>query len=486
MSSKTEQGFGTVLDAGSQKASSRLAVVIDVLRQVRLSAKPGSLRFRFQHGISWNVMGAIINNGANFLTNIAVANLLGREIFGQYGMIQSTLMTFVGVAQAAGGITATRYVAEFRATDRERAGRVLGLCTLTTAVTGLVSTCLILVCTPWLAGTTLRASFLARPLQIGAATVFFTVVNAYQMGALAGLESYREWALANGIQGPAQLAICSFLAWRWGLQGAIVGLLATAVIRWLALHVALVREGKRQGIHVRYSALWQERTILCRFAIPAALSSLSAAPAIWLGNTFLIRQPGGYSQLALFSAALNLKNVVLFLPMLMNNVGTSLLNNHRGESNRFQYRKIFWTNATLTLSAVLGGGIFVGIFRDYLLRLYGKTFPEGREVLLLLLCAAVIETLAMSFYQIIQSEEKMWLSLFGVMLPRDIALVAFAYWLTPMYGAAGLGVSYVLAWILCSTVIFFAASQLGIAAKASSRYLQVLPLAGAYEGDGEC
>jgi len=479
----------TVVEEESQESSSPPVngaggLMSILLQHLRLSPERGTLRFRFQHGISWNVVGAIINNGANFLTNVAIANLLGRELFGGYGMVQSTLTTFVGIAQAAGGITATRYVSEFRATNKERAGRILGLCAATTAITGLVCTCLILSCTPWLARTTLHASFLIRPLQIGAAVIFFTVVNAYQMGALAGLESYREWAIANGLQGPVQLGICGLLTWRWGLQGAVTGLLATAAIRWLILHIALRREANKQGINVNYSGLWQERVILFRFALPAALSSLSAAPAIWLGNTFLIHQVRGYSQLALFSAALNLKNVVLFLPMLMNNVGTSLLNNHRDPTNRLQYRKIFWTNATLTASAVLGGAVVVGLGRNYLLRLYGKTFPEGREILLVLLCAAIVETVAMSFYQVIQSEEKMWLSLLAVMLPRDIALAAFAYWLTPAYGALGLGLSHLIAWILCSTVILIVVSRMSLSPqKQPPPLLGVLPMVNVYEGD---
>ena len=170
-------------------------------------------------------------------------------------MIQSTLTTFVGIAQAAGGITATKYVAEFRSSDKQKAGRVLGLCTVTTVATGLVATLLVLSCAPWLAGATLKAYFLARPLQIAAAVVFFTVMNAYQMGALAGLESYREWAIANGLQGPLQLGICSLSAWRWGLQGAVAGLLATSAVRWLILHIALTREANKQGISFKFCKL---------------------------------------------------------------------------------------------------------------------------------------------------------------------------------------------------------------------------------------
>ena len=455
------------------------------LQQLGWYSDPASLRARFRNGISWNVAGAILNNGANFLTNIAIANLLGREIFGQYGMIQSTLTTFVGIAQAAGGITATKYVAEFRSSDKERAGRVLGLCAATTVATGLVSTLLILLCAPWLAGTTLKASFLARPLQIAAAVVFFTVTNAYQMGALAGLESYREWAIANGLQGPIQLGICSFSAWRWGLQGAVAGLLATSAVRWLILHMALRREANRQGISLRYSGLWQERAILLGFALPAAISSLSTAPAIWLGNTFLVRLTGGYSQLALFSAAVNLKNVVIFLPMLLNNVGMSLLNNQRGENNRSRYRTVFWTNLVLTGTSAIAGAALIGIFGAHLLRLFGKTFPEGQGILAVLLCAAVIEAIAMAFYQVIQSEEKMWFSLLAVVLPRDIALVLLAYRLTPAYGAVGLGFAHLIAWLFCSVVVFFAASRIGLTPRKSEPFLQPTGLSGVLEGDLE-
>lgn len=438
-----------------------------LLQQLRVAAKPGTLRFRFQHGISWNIIGAIINNGSNFLTNIAIANLLGRELFGQYGMLQSTLATFVGIAQAAGGITATRYVAEFRATNRERAGRVLGLCTATTAITGIVSTTLILLCSPWLATTTLRSSFLTRPLQIAAGVVFFTVVNAYQMGALAGLESYREWAIANGLQGPAQLAICSFLAWRWGLQGAVLGLLATAVIRWGVLHLTLVREAKKQDIHVHYSGIWEERTILYRFALPAALSSLSAAPAIWFGNALLARQTGGYSQLALFSAALNLKSVVMFLPILVNNVGVSLLNNQRGESHEGRYRTVFWANMLLTGSTALVGAILAAVFGQPLLKLYGKTFSEAQSILSLLMCVAVIEAVAMAFYQVIQSKEKMWLSVGLISLPRDLLFVFLSYWLIPINGAWGLSVAYAVAWCVYLIVAASITLSLGLSLRAS-------------------
>jgi len=175
----------------------------------------------------------------------------------------------------------------------------------------------------------------------------------------------------------------------------------------------------------------------------------------------------------------------MFLPLLLNNVGMSLLNNQRGENNRMRYRKVFWTNAFLTGSAAIGGALFVGIFAKYLLRLYGKSFPEGQHVLFLLLIVAVIEALAMAVFQVIYSEEKMWLSLLAIMLPRDIALVLFAYRFAAAYGAFGLGLAHLCAWSLCATVIFCSVSAIGLGPRTIRAPLHAVPLAGVLEGDAE-
>ena len=56
-------------------------------------------------------------------------------------------------------------------------------------------------------------------------------------------------------------------------------------------------------------------------------------PMIWLANSFLVRQPGGYGEMALYSAANNLRILVLFLPNVMNSVGLSVLNNEKAKGD---------------------------------------------------------------------------------------------------------------------------------------------------------
>ena len=87
-----------------------------------------SIRGRFVSGITWNVVSAAFIQGSVFLTNVAIANILGREVFGEFGMIQNTMLIVAGIAQMSMGVTATKYIAEFRSNDKARAGRILGLC----------------------------------------------------------------------------------------------------------------------------------------------------------------------------------------------------------------------------------------------------------------------------------------------------------------------------------------------------------------------
>src|SRR5260370_28006853 len=102
-------------------------------------ASAASLQLRFQTGIVYNTIGAVFNQGSTFGFNIIVANLLGRQVFGEYAMIQSTLATLALIAQLAVGYTATKYIAEFRSTDPQRAGRILGMMTAFSAsIAGIV------------------------------------------------------------------------------------------------------------------------------------------------------------------------------------------------------------------------------------------------------------------------------------------------------------------------------------------------------------
>lgn len=422
----------------------------------------GNLASRFRKGVIWNIAAALLAQGANFLTTIIIANLVGRELFGQYGLIQNTLLTLAGMAQIATGITATKYVAELREHDRQRAGRILGLCSAVTFTTGIVACGIIFGTSGLIAANMLHSPALAVELRMTAVVAVFAVINGYQTGALAGLEQYRVLAFGNGLQGAVQLVLSFLLARSYGLTGALLALIGTYSARWAIFHILVRRAAAREGIHVQYRNLRQEMSVLHGFALPAALSGLISPVAIWGADVLLVRQTGSYSQLALFNAAFNLKSVIMFLPILLNNVGMSLLNNQFGTGNVRGYRKIFWSNIALTVTAAAFCALVIAAFGRQLLHFYGKDFEEARTVLLVLAGSSVLETIGIGAYQVVQAREKMWLSLAAVTFPRDTLLLILTSRLAASHGALGLACAWTVAWAVFTLSTFVITYRLGL------------------------
>jgi FkbM family methyltransferase len=422
-------------------------------RSVASAASPISLHSRFQTGVAFNLLGTFFNQGSTFAVNIVVANSLGRQIFGEYAMVQNTLVAVAVFGQLGIGYVATKYVAEFRSSDRERTGRILGmLCASSITLAGIASLALLLL-SPWLAASVLKAPSLVSTLAIGSAVLLFAVLNGFLIGALAGLESYRMLATALVWGGTIYLLVCSGLAWRGGLNGVIAGQAVSGLVQLVILAFALRSECLQQGIRINFRKTANEWPIILKFAVPGALSGLTSAPALWLAGALLVRQPDGFSQMAIFSASFSLMAAVLLLPNIANNVGMSLINHRKGSGNGVEYRQIFWINLVATLAIVVAGAAAAALLGPELLRLFGKNFRNGYTTLLILLVATVPQGLAVALYQIIQSQAKMWLSFVTVSVPRDTLIVILAYLLIPAHGATGIAIGYAAAWSVALLII---------------------------------
>ncbi|MBM3210855.1 MAG: hypothetical protein FJ121_01010 [Deltaproteobacteria bacterium] len=428
----------------------------------RISNSSSSLISRLSVGVTWNLIGALFNQGSAFAINIIIARLLGRTLFGEYSIILSTLMTISLIAQVSTGITATRYLAEFRVRDPDRAGRILGLCTIVSAATGALAVIILCSLAPWLSDHILKAPHLSLSLQIGGGFLFFAVINGYQIGALSGLENFKNLAKAGLCNSCLMVPLCSLGAWNWGINGALTGLAISGMVNWL-IHQHFLKEASRaQGIFPSYHELGRERRALTNFVLPAALSGLISMPALWLANVFLVRSPNGYNEMAMYSAAMNIRTLILLLPRNINNVSCSILNYQKGLVNENEYRRTYWINLIITSVLVLAGGIVVYFAGQRILGLFGKSFEEASPVLLILLLSGFIEIVAISLYQVMQTKKMMWLTLFGVAIPNHVTLVILAYLIAPHLGAMGLAWAYTAGWAIALLSISVVVRRTGV------------------------
>jgi O-antigen/teichoic acid export membrane protein len=407
------------------------------------------IRERLIQGTALNLIAVAFNQGSTLIANIIVARILMKQGFGEYAMVQSTLLTAATLSQLATGYTASKYIAEYRSSEPERAGRIMGLCALVSSAMAGIGTILLIAIAPWLADTILKDPQLSFALMIGSGFIFFSAINGHQTGALSGLEAYGGLAKAGVTSGIVAVAAISLGAWWGGLNGTIVGLSISAFVRCVIHNRWLRIESRAQGIKPQYKgSLSQEKTIIFKFALPAAIAGYYTMPMIWLANAFLVRQPGGYGEMALYTAANNIRILVLFLPNVMNSVGLSVLNNEKAKGDINYYHRVFRSNVLYIFLVSLSGLLVMGVLGRSILQLFGKDFGAGYFLLWLLLISTIFEGLSIALCQYVQSQAKIWLSFFSINVPREAFLVVAAYYLVQSYGGAGLATAYLGSTIL--------------------------------------
>ena len=398
---------------------------------------------RLIKGTTLNFLAVGFNQGSTMLVNIIIARILTLQAFGEYAIVYSTLLTVATLSQLATGYTASKYVAEYRSVDPIRTCRIMGLCVIATLLMSCSGLIVLICIAPWIANTMLKAPHLASYLIIGSGYLFFSVINGYQTGALSGLESYGSLAKAGVLSGIISVMAISIGAWWDNLNGAIIGLSISALIRCMIHNRWLQLECKLKDIRPIYRGSYhKEKAIMFKFALPSAIAGYYSMPMIWLANSFLVRQSGGFGEMALYSAANNIRLLVLFFPNVMNVVGLSILNNEKGKGDVDRYRKIFKDNAIRIFIISLSGMLFMGVFGKYILQLFGKNYMAGQFILWILLVSSLFEGLSIALHQYIQSHAKMWLSFISINVPRETFFVLAAYHLVQSHHGIGLAAAY--------------------------------------------
>src|SRR4051794_16281742 len=91
----------------------------------RIRSSP--LGLRLARGAFWSTASAVAGRLVTLVSTVFLARSLGKSQYGELGVIQSSMMMFAIFAGAGLGATCAKYVAEYRETDSNRAGRIMAL-----------------------------------------------------------------------------------------------------------------------------------------------------------------------------------------------------------------------------------------------------------------------------------------------------------------------------------------------------------------------
>lgn len=420
----------------------------------RLSTSP--VGRRLVKGAFWSLVGAVLSRGLGLVSSILVARMLGKDGFGELAIIQSTVGMFGAVAFVGLGVTATKYVACYRESNPERAGRVITLSATVSWVTGILAGLAVFAGADWLAERTLAAPQLAVGLRIGALLATFGAVNGAQQGALAGFEAYRRMAYINLATGLASFLLLPSGCWLFGLTGVVAGSVLVAGLGCALNHWGLAQEASRWHVPL-WSASWKcELPLLWQFTLPTALASLLVAPTLWFCQTMLVRQAFGYQNMAEYAVGNQWRILVVSLPSMLFAAYLPITSSVAGRGGIAARHRLLWRASGLSAGATSFAAMVVLATSPWILAAYGSGFAAARMVLTLLLVTAVLESVIQITMNTLLASGWPWirLALNGIW---SVVQVAGAVLLVPIYGAMGLALSVCLAQCLNSVLQFILA-----------------------------
>jgi O-antigen/teichoic acid export membrane protein len=405
---------------------------------------------RFARGAFWSLLGSFFSQGLMLIASIVVARILGKQEYGEMGMIRSTVNMFTVFAGFGMGVTATKYVAEYHKIDKIRTGKIIGLSTLFATCTGGIIAIVLLISAPTLALKTINAPMLVNEIRLSAIMLFFSSINGAQTGTLAGFEAFKTIATVNLISGLSALPIQIGFTLLFGLRGSVIGFGFNYLILWILNVIAVKKESKLAGIKIEYREAWDEWKILYKFSLPALLSGILVTPVIWACNAMLVNQPHGYEEMAIFDAANQWRNVILFIPAALASIALPLLSSSVG--NQKLFNKILKLNIAVNFIISLTMAICISLFSTFIMKFYGVGFSDGRIVLIIMTFSTVLISINNVIGSAIAGKGQMWVGLILNFLWGILLLSCTYYFLKSGFGAKGLAYSFLISYF-CHTIL---------------------------------
>jgi O-antigen/teichoic acid export membrane protein len=402
----------------------------------------------------WNGVAAVLSRGLPVLGMIVAARILGREAFGQLGIAHSTAMMLQVFAVAGLGTTATTFVARWRKSDPERAGRIMVLCYGFTCLLAGLFLCGIIVGAERIADTVLAAPELAGKLYIAGFLTFAATLSAVQTGMLIGFQAYRDMAAANLIGGAAG-ALLVALGARWaGVDGALWGLTCAQAIQSFVNAGLLWRAMRRDGIAMRFVLPRDELPILWRFSMPGLLTMALWAVPTWTASALLVRQPNGMGEMGLLAAANQWFAALMFVPGVLTQVLLPIYSERVSGNRRPEARRLAGRSA---LAVLMGMALLVTpmvLLSPSIAGLYGTEFRSGAAVFAVLFLTAVVAAPYGAMGNYLVAEERMW-TRFHINVLWAVVLLAGAVVLIER-GALGVTLATLIAFAVRTAVMTYA------------------------------
>ena len=405
-------------------------------------------------GVAWNVGAVATERIIGLLQALYVARLLGIEEFGKYGLVFVTIGLLSSLVGLQLGLTVAVQLARARQKHPERAAAVMRLCEMTSLVLGCTCFLLVAVFPEEAARQLLGDSKQADVVLAGAAIAALSVVSGVQEGVLQGFERFRNLAILRVGAAVFSFAMLLLLAKSGDLSSVIFALTLGVFARTIALFAIKEFDVRRAGMETQLSSIWQARSVLFTFSLPAVLGSLIAGFSNWYGFVLVSKLPGGFDEVAVLTAGQQWRGLALYLTTISAGVAIPIMSRLGGSGDATGIRQVHGVSLLVNVGAAIAFVAGLWLVAGIVLSFYGTAFVDGRLVFWAMVATTVPMVFANVYFQYLVSQGRMW-EQFGFYALQAVPLIIGYLFFVERYGAigfaawtgiVGVGLCIILAW----------------------------------------
>lgn len=396
---------------------------------------------------------AVFGNGFGqallLVAGIFIARILGKDLYGEYGVAKTNMFYMAGFATFGLGFTATKYVAQY---VRENKSAVIGIirsCTIITIAISLFLAVLMVLLSSQIA-LFLKTPSLVPVFKYLSFIVVFRAMSTTGIGILSGLGKFYDIAINAVTSGLTMLLFSIPFTYYYGLKGALLSLALSQFANALLNYRSIRKECKTLPSCETIVTIGD----ILKFTFPVAMQELSFTLCNW-GAIAILTILSSIGEVGIYSATAQWNAVILFLPSILANVVLSHLSS---VSDKKTNTKVLKKVLLIYLVCTIIPFIVVFLLSPFISGLYGTEFNDMNRVLQLMVFATIPLCCADVFKSELIALGKPW-HLFFIRSARDLVLIVVLYVLllhfNGIHGAFYLALSNVL-----SAVVYFIGSWL--------------------------
>jgi O-antigen/teichoic acid export membrane protein len=327
-------------------------------------------------GTAWVAVGNLTSQLSSLVAGVLVARMLGKESYGKFGLLQTSIAVWTLISGFGMSLTVTRYLSRYRINEPKEAGNVIGSTTIISIALAAVVSLVVLFAARSISNSISQHADLTVQLRISAIVMLVLSLLGVQQGILTGFESFRGAGIVNVLRA-IFLAPLTLLGIRYGqISGALWAMAVAAVLALVGGIILIHQECVRFGIKPQWRVRTKDWRMIGDCALPAFGAGVVVTPVNWIVSASLVRSPGGYSQLAVLTVCIYYRTAMLFFQSISGTVLLPILSS----ASKKQRDGVLWSAVRLNGCLALCGVALAEFSTNGLLSLFGSGFAGNGRV----------------------------------------------------------------------------------------------------------